>query len=280
MDIYVERINNNFNNYQTLMISRIDTIHNSTSSFQEFMNKYQNSSLKGQFGENKLSSVLNETFTTGEIINTSGTKCSCDYLLKRENTSDIYFENKDYSANVGPKEVKKFIRDIEEQNSHGIFLSQSSGITSKSDYHIDIHKNNVLVYLHNVNFSGEKIKTAVDIIDHLSSRIDNINTENGTIENIISQEDLESINKEYNDFISNKSNLIQLTRDYQKKINEHINLLDLPNIEKYLNSKFAKIQSSDFVCDICNKWKGTNLKSLSAHKRSCKNKIQTLSVET
>tara|TARA_B100001063_G_scaffold37869_2_gene31432 strand:- start:4677 stop:6047 length:1371 start_codon:yes stop_codon:yes gene_type:complete len=280
MDLYVERINNNFNNYQTLMISRIDTIHNSTSSFQEFMNKYQNSSLKGQFGENKLSSVLNETFTTGEIINTSGTKCSCDYLLKRESMSDIYFENKDYSANVGPKEVKKFIRDIEEQNSHGIFLSQSSGITSKSDYHIDIHKNNVLVYLHNVNFSGEKIKTAVDIIDHLSSRIDNINTENGTIENIISQEDLESINKEYNDFISNKSNLIQLTRDYQKKINEHINLLDLPNIEKYLNSKFAKIQSSDFVCDICNKWKGTNLKSLAAHKRSCKNKNQTISIET
>ena len=114
----------------------------------------------------------------------------------------------------------------------------------------------------------------------MSSRIDNINTENGTIENIISQEDLESINKEYNDFISNKSNLIQLTRDYQKKINEHINLLDLPNIEKYLNSKFAKIQSSDFVCDICNKWKGTNLKSLAAHKRSCKNKNQTLSVET
>lgn len=284
MESYMERLtlnyNNLINNCQSNILSRMDTIQNATTSFQDFMNKYQNSSIKGQYGENKLSSVLNKLFTTGEIINTSGQKCSCDYLLKREDMYDIYFENKDYKDNIPPKEIKKFIRDIEEQDSHGVFLSQNSGITSKSDFHIDIHKNNILIYLHNVNFNEEKIKTAVDIIDHLSSRIEKITTDNGVIENIISQEDLESINKEYNDFISHKTNLIQLTRDYHKKLNEQINLLELPNVEKYLNSKFAKVQSSEFVCDICNKWKGTSLKSLAAHKRSCKMKNQVLSVDT
>ena len=35
------------------------------------------------------------------------------------------------SRNIPPQEIKKFIRDIEEQDSHGIFISQNSGITSK-----------------------------------------------------------------------------------------------------------------------------------------------------
>jgi hypothetical protein len=284
MESYLERLslnyNNLINNCQSNILSRMDTIQTATTSFQDFMNKYQNSSIKGQLSENKLSSILNETFTTGEIINTSGQKCSCDYLLKREDMSDIYFENKDYDRNVPPKEITKFIRDIEEQDSHGVFLSQNSGITSKHNYCIDIHKSNVLVYLHNVNYDPVKIKTAVDIIDHLSSRIEKINSDNGTIENIISQENLENINKEYNDFISHKTNLVQLTRDYHKKLNEQINLLELPNIEKYLNSKFAKIQSSEFVCEICNKWKGTSAKSLAAHKRACKSKQPLMSIET
>ena len=284
METYMERLtfnyNNLINNCQSNILSRMDTIQNATTSFQDFMNKYQNSSIKGQFGENKLSSILNETFTTGEIVNTSGQKCSCDYLLKRENMDNIYFENKDYNNNVPPKEIKKFIRDIEEQDSHGIFLSQNSGITSKPDFHIDIHKNNILVYLHNVNFNGQKIKIAVDIKDHLSSRIDKINYDNGTIENIINQEDLETINKEYNDFVNRKTNIIQFTRDYNKKMNELLNSLELPNIEKYLNSKFAKVQSSDFLCDICNKFRGTSLKSLAAHKRSCKIKQPMICIET
>ncbi len=282
IDSYMERLsvnyNNLINNYQTNVISKIDLLHNSTSSFQEFINKYQNSSLKGQFGENKLSSVLNECFPVGEIINTSGTKHSCDYLLKREKMKDIYFENKDYESNIPPKEIKKFIRDIEEQDSHGIFLSQSSGITSKPNFHIDIHKNNVLVYLHHVNFDSVKIKTAVDIIDHLSSRIETVNTDNNNHENIISQEELEIINQEYIRFISHKDNLIQLTRDYQKKLSAQINELELPNIEKYLNSKFANIKNSDFLCNICGKFRGTSAKSLAAHQRSCKIKNHCIPV--
>ena len=279
IDSCLERMNLNYsnliNNYQSNVLSKMDNIQSATSSFQEFMNKYQNSSIKGQFGENKLSSILNETFTTGEIVTTSGIKCSCDYLLKRENMDNIYFENKDYNINVPPKEIKKFIRDIEEQDSHGVFLSQNSGITSKPDFHIDIHKNNILVYLHNVNFDSQKIKTAVDIIDNLSSRINKINND-VNIENSISQEDLDSINNEYINFVNNKTNLIQLARDNQKKLLASVNDMEMPNIEKYLNSKFANVQSSDFLCDICNKFRGTSLKSLAAHKRSCKNKTQCI----
>ena len=65
---------------------------------------------------------------------------SCDFLLKRENKPTILFENKDYSRNANPEEVKKFIRDINERNQHGIFLSQNSGITTKHNFQIEFHK--------------------------------------------------------------------------------------------------------------------------------------------
>ncbi len=285
LQTFMERMNLNYSNlmstYQTNVLSKIDNIQNATSSFQDFMNKYQNSSLKGKFGENKLSSLLNDFFTTGEIINTSTVKHSCDYLLKRENMHDIYFENKDYDRNIPPQEIKKFIRDIEEQDSHGIFISQNSGITSKSDFHIDIHKNNILIYLHNVNFDINKIKTAVDIIDHLSNRLNKISSENENIENVITNDELEMINKEYLNFINNKDNLIQLTKDYHKKLNNQINELELPSIEKYLNSKFANVQSCEFLCDICGKYKANSNKALAAHKRGCKKKMENIiSIDT
>ena len=278
---YQENIVNKINSVQTTTVSNFDINNKLSNDFQSFINKYQNSSLKGQFGENKLASTLNQCFPTAEVVKTSNINHCCDYLLKRDNEFPIYFENKDYDRNIPPAEIKKFIRDIEEQQGHGIFLSQHSGITSKANYQIDIHKGNILVYLHHVDFNCDKIKLAVDVIDHLSSRLEKIDTNNDN-NNTISQEDLDVINNEYQKFINHKENLIQFTRDCHKKLTSQINELEFPSIEKYLNSKFANIQSSDFLCDICGKFRGTSAKSLAAHKRACKLKVNNnfISVET
>ena len=139
------------------------------------MNKYSlNSSYKGQAAENQLFIVLNSMFPTGEIINTTGQKSSGDFLLKRDNKPDIIFENKDYLNNVYIGEIRKFIIDIETQNKHGIFLSQKSGIASRANYQIEFHKGNILVFLHNVEYSKEKIQIAVDIIDNLSVKLEEL----------------------------------------------------------------------------------------------------------
>ena len=39
---------------------------------EQFLNKYQNSSNKGKFGEHRLSNVINSLYSTAEITNTSG----------------------------------------------------------------------------------------------------------------------------------------------------------------------------------------------------------------
>ena len=92
----------------------------------DFLGKYRNSSYKGQFGENQLETVLNQLYPTGEILNTTGTPASCDFRVNRQDLPTILFETKNYDRNVTIDEVKKFIRDIDQQKCHGIFLSQHS----------------------------------------------------------------------------------------------------------------------------------------------------------
>ena len=127
-----ERINKN-------VISLKDATNNSAqdkimNELSEFLGKYKNSSYKGQFGENQLETVLNQLFPSAEVINSTGIKASCDFRINRTNQPTILVETKNYDRNVTLDEVKKFIRDIEEQKCHGIFLSQHSGITSKQNF--------------------------------------------------------------------------------------------------------------------------------------------------
>ena len=114
----------------------------------DFFNKYKNSSHKGQLGENQLETVLNQVFPTSEVLNTTSIKAACDFRVNRTQKESILFETKEYDRNVTLDEVKKFIRDVEQQKCHGVFLSQNSGITSKQHFQIDMIGKNIAIYIH------------------------------------------------------------------------------------------------------------------------------------
>ena len=268
-----ERINLNINNLKDSTSVNQLTQDKIFAELNDFLSKYKNSSYKGQFGENQLENVLNKMYPSGEIINTSGQSASCDFLLKRENKPTILFENKDYTRNANPDEVKKFIRDIDERNHHGIFLSQSSGITTKHNFQIEFHKGCILVYVHNTEYSPEKIKLAVDIIDNLDVKIKELNLDEEETNNTITKELLDEINQEYQFFISQKDVLLNVFKDYQKKILTTIEDLKFPNLDKYLSTKYASVKKQCYVCEICNIFEAPNKKSLSAHQRGCKKSI-------
>ena len=103
---------------------------------------------------------------SSEIINSSNKTGQGDLILKRPNKVPILFETKNYAINV-----KKFIRDIDNTNYNGIMLSQTSGIIGKDNFQIDIHNNNILVYIHKADYDISKIKLAVNIIDFLFDKI-------------------------------------------------------------------------------------------------------------
>jgi hypothetical protein len=246
------------------------------SDLNDFMNKFRNSSYKGQFGETQLSCILNKMYATAEIINTSGTRASGDFIMKRDGKSNIMFENKDYDRNVNPEEIKKFIRDIEEQNCHGIFLSQHTGITSKPNYHIETHNGNLLVYVHSVEYNSDRIQVAVDIIDNLSSKLSEASVGH-TISGAITKEVLDEINREYQSFISQKEALLNILKDGHKKSLVQLDTMKFPALDKYLSTKYASVQKPGYKCELCKNFNANSLKAMAAHKRGCNRKNLVIS---
>jgi hypothetical protein len=265
-----ERIQNNLISMKdstSSTLTKQDTVMNELS---EYLKKFRNSSFKGQLGENHLESLLTLMFPCGEIMNTSGQRASGDFILRRENKPTIMFENKAYDRNVNPDEVKKFIRDSEELNCHAIFLSQHTGITCKPNYHIDINKGNILVYIHNVEYSKEKIQLAIDIIENLDPKLQELSYD--IDESSVSKDVLDDINREFQNFITQKDALVNISKDIQKKLLLQIDELRFPALEKFLSTKYATTKKSGYSCHLCNNFDAPTKKSLSAHVRGCSKK--------
>ena len=252
----------------------------------DFLNKYKtSSSYKGQYSENLLETTLNNLYPSAEVQNTHTQKASGDFVLRREDKDDIMIENKDYKVNVDIAEIKKFLRDINEQKTHGIFLSQFSGIVSKPNFFIEIQDGKVLVYLHNVEYNSDKINTAVNIIDNLSTKLSAINDseeENGFS---INKELLEKINKEFQDFLKQKEAICNNIKDFHKKLLPDLDKLAFPTLSIYLNAKYASAQNSSFCCKTCGSFFATS-KSLAGHEKKHnepkqkKDKSPVLSINT
>lgn len=251
-----ERINKNINRQQ-------ETQEKMLTNLEDFLNKYKNnSSLKGKFSENLLHKVIIQMFPTAEIADTSKMVHMGDLVVRRENRDSIIFENKDYADNVSAEEVNKFIGDCEKQGMHGIILSQNTGIASKKNYHIDIKKGKVLVYVHNVDYSQYKIQIAVDIIDTLSEKLKDTSVEKE--EKAVSKEVMAEINAEFARFVAQKEAIITVVKDCQKKIIDEIKTISFPSLERFLSSS----DQITYTCDVCNRFTTQSKKALASHKRT------------
>lgn len=286
-------LTNKINESETRTSNKLDNIHkltydntNTTGSLNkdlgEYLHRIKNSSFKGQYGENKLKMILNSLYPQSSLdenglTQTSHTKKSGDFILNRgEQAPKILIENKEYdSKKVPDDEVRKFIRDVDEQQCHGIMLSQHNEISSKANYHIDIHKNYLLLYINNVNYDSNKIHLGINTIDFLHKKLipylrnDNDNKNKKFIDNSI----LDKINEEYKTFIKDKEALFTLIQDNHKKLMEQVSKIELPNLDTLLSSYYATAQDIVMCCKYCNKqFKGRfPKKSLAKHEPSCKN---------
>ena len=234
-----------------------------------FLDKYKNSSLKGQISENYIEQTLNELFKSSEIERTTGENKSGDFIIHRENNNPILIEIKNYTRNVPTEEVRKFRRDVSENKMSGIMISMNSGICKKNNFQIDITEdNNICVYIHNLNFDNDKIKIAVELIDNLHYKLSQ-NINNGININI---SQLQEITKEYNNFLLKRNNIIISIKENNKKIIQSLENMELMNLNIFLSSKY-NLSNNNLKCIYCNKFIGTNSKSLSTHSRKCKIKF-------
>jgi hypothetical protein len=233
----------------------------------EFLSKYKSSSqFKGQCSENMLEAVLNKLMPTADVANTTAIKASGDFIIRREDKPTILIENKNYERNVNPEETKKFLRDVVEQRCSGIMMSQFSGIASKPNGFIEIHDTNVLVYLHNVDYSPDKIKMAIDVIDNLSVKLESISAQEETTGIVIKKDVLDRINEQFQTFMTQRDAVLATLRESHKKTVSQIEDMKLPELSLFLNDKYASIQNQQFLCDVCNA-AFTTKRSLASHKK-------------
>ena len=226
---------------------------------------------KGEQGEAKLEHILNNLDTTSYVLNGSTKKIFGDFNILRSGKPSILIESKACAGNVGYDNVDIFINNTKESGYHGIFMSQHSGITSKPNFHIDISNGSILVYVHNVEYSVDKIKTAIDLIDKLSLKLIDLNV--GTDKNTITKEALDEINKEYQLFITQKESIIRFIKENQKELLNQIEDMKFSSLDKYLATKFTSVQpTGTHKCNLCNFYTAKSLKGLAAHKRGCKKK--------
>jgi ABC-type Zn uptake system ZnuABC Zn-binding protein ZnuA len=244
------------------------------SEISEFLNKFRiNPNISQTFHNNQLSSVLTKMYNSAEINVQSSSLNSGSILLKRLRKPNILIENKDISENVSIDDINNFIQLIEEHNCNGIFISQNSGISTKKNYQIDIVNKNIVVFLHNVEYCSLKISNAVDIIDNLSMKFRLFKEEYKTDDISIPKELLDTINKEYQLFISQKNAVVDILKENQKKVISQLDEIRFPCLDKFLSTKYSlQIQKPGLKCDVCKAYNANNLKALAAHKRGCNRK--------
>ena len=164
------------------------------------------------------------------------------------------------------------MRDVNEQKINAIMLSQYSGIVSKPNGFIEIHDGKVIIYLHNVDYSQEKIKMAVDIVDNLSDKLEELNAMDGDEAGVIIKKDvLDRINDQFQMFMSQKEQLALTLKEMNRKLLIQVEELKMPDLSMFLNDKYASMQNQQFCCEICN-LPFQNKRSLASHKKIHKTK--------
>jgi hypothetical protein len=225
-----------------------------------------NSSIKGKIGEDKLQTILIQMYNDIEIETTTIGGC-CDYHMHFD-FGLVLVETKDYKKNIPLQEIEKFIDDITRYNSHGLFLSQHSGICGKKNFQIDIHNNNILVYIHYVQYNPDIIHIGIDIIQHFNKTLHNVDTNI-----IIDKSTLEAIHNEYIKY----SNQIdeykeEIKHRYIKDIKQFDNM-KFRELSLYL-SQYYSLVNENFKCYSCNKY-FKNKTGLNNHLRKCNEKQET-----
>lgn len=239
-------------------------------SVYDMLKKFEKGSGKGNVSENVLYNILLSLFPCAQIDYVGNEmKETGDIVLVRTNKPKILIENKDHdTCNVPKADIDKFIRDCEIQQCCGIMLSQNRGIANKENFELQLHNGNVLLYVHNVHFDADKIKTAIEIVEQFKLKFDELNLHQHSL--TIDASVLEEINKEFNKYTTQKHSLLKLVKDFADKINASIQELKMPTLEQFLSKHYAtSAKQTDNICKYCERFIP---KSMSQHYRYCTEK--------
>lgn len=221
-----------------------------------------------------MQSVITNLYTSCELLKHKN--MSDSFVLRRKYKPVICLKTSDSEENIPMNTSEELIMSIDDERCHGILMSQNSGISNKDHFEIELHNNYIIVYLHKMNYDETILKTAVDIIDHLSSKLNFLKSNIHNKELAISKDIMDSINNEYHMFISQKLAVVDVLKENQKRIFSQLDELKMPSLDKYLSQHYlVPVAKPGIKRELCNSYNANNLKALAAHKRGCIRKNRT-----
>jgi hypothetical protein len=297
-EIITNQINNTFNIFDKLINSSESRLQNSitetknnlesklcdinainntqnviSDNINQIINKFHGSSTKGYFSEVSVVDGLTRIYPYGNVEHV-GNKISSsgDILLTRKEKNKIMIENKEYEHTVSPLEIQKFIDNAVLKNCDGIMISQQTQISNKDDFEININGELILIYICNMGYNMDKIRTAISIIDHLKSQIAFINKDKTHIS--LTQEEIDLINKEYNSLLTQKKFILKMLNDSHNKVVKEVENIKVPSIEYILMKEYGVKLSDEENCEWCGK-PCKNYAGISAHLKTCQKYLES-----
>ena len=123
----------------------------------------QNSSLKGQQGEEQTLKQLNLLFPSSEIQDTHSESGRGDFIVKKDDIT-MMIEVKNYSRNVQKSEIDKFYRDLDSESNNdtncAVLVSLGTGICAKEDFEFEVRNNKPILFLHKLSSNFTNLELA------------------------------------------------------------------------------------------------------------------------
>ena len=123
----------------------------------------QNSTLKGQQGEEFTYKQLNLLFPSSEIQDTHCESGRGDFIVRKDDIV-MMVENKNYSKNVQKSEIDKFYRDLDRESNNDIqcavLVSMNTGICGREDFEFEVRNNKPILFLHKLSSNFTNLELA------------------------------------------------------------------------------------------------------------------------
>jgi len=240
---------------QDIATSTKDIIEGLDDKINDIFHFKSNSMKKGQLGETIAIRSLMKRYPSWEIIDMSQENYSGDSLAKHTPIGDILYEIKNYDYNINKEQLIKFYRDLDNMGiRYGVFVSHTSGIVGKKNIEWEIKSDKLVVFISNMGLNGMGIEIATELLLSLVSMNIMNQEENYVVKYNI---DMDTIIDELNEHISkikdcvqSASNHRQLVIEQNKKINEHLYIIEKHAGKCELDIEYLFHKIIGFVSDL------------------------------
>jgi len=206
----LDSTNNYILNKLNLLEGNVPNIEELNTTITKLLGISNNSSLKGELGENIIEELVKDRYPFGEYQVTRSIPHSGDGILVLPNKNKVIFEVKNYQITVPEKEVEKMRYDMKYQKIRfGVMVSIASKIINTKNIDLETFtENDKIYYLLKINYLTEdtsRLESTLNILDELIK----INQDNNT--QIIKEEEFK---KNIDAFVNKFNQNIELRDDF------------------------------------------------------------------